>query len=205
VNPKQVVRDGYDQLGERYRPDTAASSEPRRWFLAETLARIPLGGDVLELGCGTGLDAVELAAGRTYTGVDLSPVMLASAAERVPAGRFIEHDLATLEREATSFDAVVALYVLGHLPSSEYRPTFERVHRWLRAGGVFCASFPLAIGDDVEGGWMGVPMFFGGIGRAATEAGLRAAGFELEVSEEWSGPDPDGGTETFLWAIARKL
>jgi hypothetical protein len=47
-------------------------------------------------------------------------------------------------------------------------------------------------------------MFFGGIGRVATETGLRAAGFEPELWQERSGPDPDGGTETFLWVIARK-
>jgi SAM-dependent methyltransferase len=204
MDPKQIVREGYDHLGERYRAAADTASEPRRWFLAEILGRIPQGGDVLELGCGTGLDAVALAEGRTYTGVDLSPVMLASAATRVPAGRFIEHDLADLELDPASYDAVVALYVLGHLPSSEHQPAFEHVYRWLRPGGVFCASFPIGVGDDVENGWRGVPMFFGGIGRAATEAGLRTVGFELELSEERSGPDPDGGTETFLWAIARK-
>lgn len=204
MDPKQIVREGYDRLGERYRPVASSAAEPRRWFLAETLARIPQGGDVVELGCGTGRDAIELAEGHAYTGVDLSPVMLAGAAARVPTGRFIEHDVATLELDAASFDAVVALYALGHLPSAEHQPLFERVHGWLRPGGVFCASFPVGIGDDVEDRWMGVPMFFGGIGRAATEAGLRTAGFELELSEERSGPDPDGGTETFLWAIARK-
>jgi SAM-dependent methyltransferase len=204
VNPKRIVREGYNRLGERYRPASASGSGPRRWFLTETLGRIPEGRDVLELGCGTGLDAVELAEGRSYTGVDLSPIMLASAAARVPMGRFLEHDLATLELDPASFDAVVALYVFGHLPSSEHQPAFERVHGWLRPGGVFCASFPLGVGDDLEDAWMGVPMFFGGIGRVATETGLRAAGFEPELSQERSGPDPDGGTETFLWVIARK-
>jgi len=205
MNPKQIVRDGYDRLGERYRPQAdETGSGARRWFLAMTLARIPAGSDVLELGCGAGLDAVELAEGRRYTGVDISPTMLSLAAERVPSGTFIEHDLTTLDLEAGSFDAVVSLYVFGHLPAAEHRPTFQRVFRWLRPGGVFCASFPVGIGDDVEHDWIGVPMFFGGIGRNATEAGLRDAGFELLLAEERSDPDPAGGTETFLWMIARR-
>jgi hypothetical protein len=47
-------------------------------------------------------------------------------------------------------------------------------------------------------------MFFGGIGREATEEGLRAAGFELELAEMRESPDPDGGIEAFLWVIARR-
>jgi hypothetical protein len=69
---------------------------------------------------------------------------------------------------------------------------------------VFCASFPLTPGDDVEVDWLGVPMFFGGIGREATEQGLRAAGFELELAEVRENPDPVGGTESFFWVIARR-
>ena len=47
-------------------------------------------------------------------------------------------------------------------------------------------------------------MFFGGIGREATEQGLRDAGFELELSEVRENPDPSGGIESFLWVIARR-
>jgi SAM-dependent methyltransferase len=202
--PKRVVRDGYDRLGERYRVASNDAEGPRAWFMAETLARIPTGADVLELGCGPGVEAVRLAEGRRYTGVDLSPTMVAAAAGRVPRGTFLEHDLTTLELPAGSFDAVVALYVFGHLPAAEHRPTFARIHGWLRPGGVLCASFPLGAADDVEDDWLGVPMFFGGIGREATEDALHKAGFELEMIEERSGPDPEGGLETFLWAVARR-
>jgi hypothetical protein len=69
---------------------------------------------------------------------------------------------------------------------------------------MFCASFRAPPADDVEDGWLGVPMFFGGIGREATEQGLRDAGFELELSEVREDPDPSDGTESFLWVIARR-
>jgi SAM-dependent methyltransferase len=203
-DPKRIVREGYDLLGERYRDASDGVDGVRAWFLAEMLERIPTGADILELGCGPGVDAVRLAEGRRYTGVDLSPTMVAAASGRVPNGTFLEHDLTTLELAAGSFDAVVALYVFGHLPAAEHRPTFERIHGWLRPSGVLCASFPLGTDDDVEEDWLGVPMFFGGIGREATEAALRGSGFELELVEERSGLDPAGGTETFLWAVARR-
>ena len=102
--------------------------------------------------------------------------MLALARERAPSGTFLEHDLTTLELPDASFDAVVSLYVFGHVPAAEHRSTYGRVASWLRAGGVFIANFPLTPGDDVEADWLGVPMFFGGIGREATEQGLREPG-----------------------------
>jgi SAM-dependent methyltransferase len=204
-DPKRVVRDGYDALGDGYRPiDEARAHESRAWFLERTLARVPAGAEVLELGCGPGRDAIAIADGRRYTGVDLSPKMLALARERVPSGTFIEGDLTTVELPGAAFDAVVSLYVFGHVPAEEHLPAYRRVASWLRADGVFCASFPLSPGDDLEDDWLGVPMFFGGIGRDATERGLEDAGFELELAEVRENTDPSGGTESFLWVIARR-
>jgi SAM-dependent methyltransferase len=204
-DPKQVVRDGYDRLGDAYRPaDQAAAADARGRFLGQAFACIPSNTEVLELGCGPGWDAVSLADRRRYTGVDISTTMLALARERVPSGTFVEGDLTTLDLPENAFDAVVSLYVFGHIPAAEHLPTYRRVASWLRPDGVFCASFPLTPGDDVEDDWRGVPMFFGGIGREATEQGLRAAGFDLELSEVRENPDPSGGIESFLWVIARR-
>jgi SAM-dependent methyltransferase len=204
-DPKQVVRDGYDRLGDAYRPaDQAAAADARGRFLGEAFAHIPSNTDVLELGCGPGWDAVSLADRRRYTGVDISTTMLALARERVPSGTFVEGDLTTIDLPENAFDAVVSLYVFGHIPAAEHLPTYRRVASWLRPDGVFCASFPLTPGDDVEDDWRGVPIFFGGVGREATEQGLRAAGFDLELSEVRENPDPSGGIESFLWVIARR-
>jgi SAM-dependent methyltransferase len=204
-DPKRIVREGYDRLGDAYRPEAeGTAAEARGWFLGETLSRIATDADVLELGCGPGWDARSLARGRRYVGVDLSPTMIALAKERVPSGTFLEGDLARIHLPSRSFDAVVALYVMGHIPSDEHRPVYRRIASWLRTGAVFCASFPLSPGDDVEDDWLGVPMFFGGVGREMTEKGLIDAGFVIELAEERDDADPEGGTERFLWVIARR-
>jgi ubiquinone/menaquinone biosynthesis C-methylase UbiE len=205
-DPKQIVANGYDRIGGAYRPwSDAGDRGVRRRFLSETLARIPPGSDVLELGCGAGIDAAALAEDRRYTGVDLSPVMLSLARERVPSGEFLHHDFTSLEMPEGSFDAVVALYAFGHVPGAEHVPTFARVFRWLRPGGVFCSSFPSGDdGDAIQEDWLGVPMFFGGIGREATEAALLEIGFRLEISEVIEEVEEDRATVAFLWVIARK-
>jgi SAM-dependent methyltransferase len=205
MDPKRIVEEGYDRIGERYREWSAASGgEVRRWFLGEVLSRLPAGARVIELGCGPGVDAVALAEGRRYTGVDLSSVMIATARHRVPSGAFVKADLSSLRLLPSTFDAVVALYVFGHLPGAEHAAAIERAFTWLVPGGIFCASFPMgsdpgAIQDD----FIGVPMFFGGIGREATEEALRRSGFRNELKEVKQ-EEEDGVTASFLWIVARK-
>lgn len=198
------MADGYDRIAEDYRPwSDARGSGARRRFLTESLALIPPGSDVLELGCGPGVDATRLSEGRRYTGIDLSPVMLSLAQERVPSGSFLLRDLASLDMPIESLDGVVAFYLFSHLPASEHVPAFARIFRWLRPGGVFCSSFPSGQGDGVQEDFIGVPMFFGGIGHAATEASLLEIGFSIERSELEQEVKEDSSV-AFLWVIARK-
>ena len=88
MDPKQIVADGYDQMGHEF--DAWNSERPRevrRWFLGEVLARLGEGSTVLELGCGPGTDTGELSSGRRYVGVDLSRVQLSIARQRVLVSR----------------------------------------------------------------------------------------------------------------------
>jgi SAM-dependent methyltransferase len=71
MDPKRVVADGYDRMGQAFSAwNSERSPEARRWFLGEVLSRLGYGSDVLELGCGPGTDAEELSAGRRYLGND---------------------------------------------------------------------------------------------------------------------------------------
>ena len=54
-SPQAIVADGYDVIAERYLAWSGARpSGPRRAALELALAAIPLGAEVLELGCGSG-------------------------------------------------------------------------------------------------------------------------------------------------------
>lgn len=87
--------------------------------LVSTLRRelaITRGKRVLDLGCGTGLYASALTnLGIRYTGVDVSPIALAQARARCPAGQFIQSDILNLHLPSRHFDAVMAIDVLCHL------------------------------------------------------------------------------------------
>src|SRR2546430_655968 len=93
-DPKRIIETGYDRIGERYRPwsENVMPDDVRGEYLGEVLARLPEDADVLELGCGPGADAIHLARGRHYVGVDLSSVQLDFARAHVPDGTFLHAD-----------------------------------------------------------------------------------------------------------------
>ncbi len=112
------------------------------------LALLPKGGSILELGCGAGNHAAEmLAAGFSLRATDGSPEMAALASRRlghpVEAMRFDELD------ECEAHDGVWASACLLHVPRDELAGVLGRIHRALKPGGVFYASYKIG---DGEGG-----------------------------------------------------
>jgi SAM-dependent methyltransferase len=205
-DPGRIIADGYDRMGPRFAAWNATQSqEGRRWFLGEVLARLPEGSTVLELGCGPGTDAGELSAGRRYVGVDLSPVQVSIARERVPRGAFVVGDLASIAFRQASFDAVVAFYVFNHVPLGEVRTAVAAAFAWLRPGGyLMLAGVPTMADDDRVEEWLEVPMFFAGIEPGLHARALRYVGFELELCEVRFATQASWGLSEPLWVIARK-
>ena len=135
-DPREIVRRGYDALSYRYRADDAGEGHYAAW-LAALRQRVPAGGAVLDLGCGAGVPVARALAADGYevTGVDVSEVQIRRARRLVPRARFLRADATRVELPAGSFDAVVCLYTLIHLPLDEQPPLLGRVAGWLRAGG----------------------------------------------------------------------
>ncbi len=125
-----------------------------RPFLDEQLPDLP-GARVLDLGCGHGWLAGELAArGADAVGVDGSAALLDRARTEHPGVRFLEADLVQglpAGLVAEGFDAVVAHMVVMDVP--ELSALFADVARALAPGGVFVASLlhPAYFSHDVDG------------------------------------------------------
>jgi 2-polyprenyl-3-methyl-5-hydroxy-6-metoxy-1,4-benzoquinol methylase len=83
------------------------------------LAGVGDGDRVLDVATGTGSVAAAAASrGAEVTGVDISEEMLELARRRVPQGRFLAADAEELE-VGERFDAVIAGFLLNHLPNPE--------------------------------------------------------------------------------------
>lgn len=206
MDPKRMVREGYDRLGDRLGAlGSEASRQTRARYLGELLASVPAGARVLELGCGTGARSTpELAARFRLVGVDISPVSLAAARRNLPDAAFVCADMATLGFRPESFDAVAAFYSIIHLPREEHATLFGAIASWLKPGGRFVASLGARDNPDgTEADWLGVPMYWSHFDSATNlrlleEAGLRVLSAQEETQLELGEP------ATHLWIVAEK-
>jgi SAM-dependent methyltransferase len=203
---KEVVATGYDAMGGEYLGWSARSSDPGRdRLLPELIARLPDGADVLDLGCGAGIPSTQLLVERfRVTGVDISAAQLAAARRNVPDATFLQADLASVDFPAASFDGVVALYSISHVPREDHAALFGRLAGWLRSGGLFLASLGARDSPDWQGEWIGGrQMFFSSFDDAANRQLVRSAGFELLIDEVIEISEPEGPVP-FLWLLARR-
>jgi cyclopropane fatty-acyl-phospholipid synthase-like methyltransferase len=204
TQPFDVVRAGYDTIGSRYREWSAASAVRLRW-VARLLDELPPDSLVVDLGCGPGEPATRLLAERhRVIGVDASLVQLSLARESAPTAMLVQADMTCFALRSSSVDAVASFYALGHVPSHRHAPLFASVAGWLRPGGVLLASTPLHAGNDTEPNWLGVPMFFGGIGEQATRHAVHQAGLRLETLKTVEEDEGAGHLVRFHWIVARK-
>jgi cyclopropane fatty-acyl-phospholipid synthase-like methyltransferase len=202
--PFEVVRAGYDRIGDRYR-DWSHGSPVRLHWVQRLLDELSPRSVVVDLGCGPGEPATRLLAEQhRVLGVDGSNVQLRLAQQAAPTAQFVRADMTRLQLHPGSVDAVASFYALGHLPSREHSPLFAAISQWLRPGGLLLTSAPLTPGDDHDSAWLGVPMFFGGIGQDATRHALDAAGLVIESWDVVGEDEGEGRIVTFLWLIARK-
>jgi SAM-dependent methyltransferase len=93
------------------------------------------GARVLDLGCGAGLLALLKRKGCVLAGVDLS-AECARAARANGYDHACRADLGRLPFADSSFDYVVSLDVLGHVPFDEKESVVTEIARVLRPGGV---------------------------------------------------------------------
>lgn len=106
--------------------------------------------EVLDVGCGTGLELEGILArmpNAAVTGIDLSGEMLARLREkyegRARALRLIQASYLSADLGERQYDYVVAVMTLHHLLPETRQRLYERIRRALKPGGVY-----------VEGDWV---------------------------------------------------
>jgi len=91
--------------------------------------------DIIDVGCGAGWLCERLTAFGRVTGTDLATDVVARAAQRLPAARFVAGDFMALDFAAQSFDVVTSLEVLPHVV--DQAAFLEKIAGLLRPGGYF--------------------------------------------------------------------
>jgi SAM-dependent methyltransferase len=101
--------------------------------------RLPARARILDAGCGSGRNMVELARHGQVTGIELSPTSLALARER-HVGEAVEGSITELPFPADSFDLAVCLDVIEHL--ADDRSALRELRRVVTPGGVLVVTVP---------------------------------------------------------------
>ena len=127
--------DGY----EEHQLTCIESAEEFYPFTAKCLPQTE-GANVLDLGCGTGLELgyyFETAPTAKVTGIDLAPAMLLVLHEKFPgkALTLIAGSYFDVPFEENAFDAAVSVESLHHFTREEKIPLYEKLWRALKPGG----------------------------------------------------------------------
>ncbi len=136
-----IDRDGVAKAYARWAPiyDLVFGAVFEKGRRASIAAADRVGGRVLDVGVGTGLSLSDYARTTRLCGVDLSEPMLRKAQERVKALNLTNVEtLAVMDAKIlafadSSFDAVVAQYVITAVPDPE--STLDDFVRVLKSGG----------------------------------------------------------------------
>lgn len=176
-----------------------AGRAPAPQLLAFMAALAP-GATVLELGSGSGRDAAAmLARGLDIQPSDASPELAAQSERRL--GRPVRIMRFDELADESAYDGVWASASLLHAPASELTGDLARIHRALRPGGLFVASFKAGTGEgrDRFGRYYNYP-------DAATllDHYRRAAPWISVTLQKVEGSGYDKKPTEWLWVTARR-
>jgi ubiquinone/menaquinone biosynthesis C-methylase UbiE len=138
--PGSTTREAYERLAPAYDILTADYHHDRWLAVLEALAREHglSGHSLLDVACGTGKSFLPLLArGYRVVACDISPAMLARAAEKAPQARLVQADMRTLGRLG-AFDLVTCLddalnYLVDH---AELEAALAGIRRNLQPEGI---------------------------------------------------------------------
>lgn len=206
LDPKQVVREGYDTIALEYAAwAKSRDSQARKRHTMVLLNALTPGSKVLDLGCGTGEPTTKALAARfEVTGVDISSRSIVLARQNVPRARFVEGDMTAVDFAEGYFDGVAAFYSLIHVPQEEKPRLVRKIAHWLRPGGFLVATMGTQdIKTDFARDFMGAPMYWSSFDSKTNRVMVSNAGLVV-VNAELIEEEEHGESVTFWWVVAQK-
>ena len=198
----------WDRVADRYAKKPVADEASYQHKLKVTRQYLRPSMRVLEFGCGTGSTAITHAPYvKHILATDISSRMIEIARDKARKANvanvtFEQATIEGLDVAERSMDAVLGLSILHLLEDKD--AAIAKVHRMLKADGVFVTSTP-CIGDFMPwfnligplGRLFGVMPYVNVFKREDLEASLNAAGFDIDHA--WQ---PDRKAAVFI--VARK-
>ncbi len=194
----KVVEKSYDKMGETYH--NFRDNDKFIQQLERFSALLPRSGKVLDAGSGVGRPTSEFLAKKGFDviGVDISNKMVQLATANVPEARFYQRNILTLEFPDDSFDGIICVYTLWHIPRSDHAAIIQNFHRMLKEDGILVLNTGTYESEGMSD-FFGQPMLWSTNNPKKTLGAVKDLGFEIV----FEGRLKLGGERQY-WIFARK-
>jgi ubiquinone/menaquinone biosynthesis C-methylase UbiE len=193
------VEEGYDKMGETYH--NFRDNEKFKFELEQFSELLPPSGQVLDAGCGVGRPTSEFLVkeGFKVTGIDISNRMIDLAKENVPQAKFYKKNILTLDFPDDSFDGIICVYTLWHIPRNDHITIIQNFHRMLKDNGILVLNTGIYESDGISQ-FFGEPMLWSTNNPKKTLEAVKDLGFEII----FEGVLKLGGERQY-WIFAKKV
>lgn len=177
TDDRRTIRNAYDNIAEAH-DDARAGTAPEMPLVHDLVDDLASDAHVLDAGCGAG-DPIGafLTEHVRATGLDFSRGQLELARNRAPGMSLLQGDLTELPFDEGTFDALVSIYAVIHVPWDRHEKCFREFHRVCIDGAPILVTVGTSDWSGSQDDWMGW-------------------GAEMH----WDIPGPDRTTDLLEWA-----
>ena len=193
-----IVENGYNKIAKRF--DSFRKQFDTRDELLQFASALPVGANVLDAGCGTGIPSAKYLATRGFniTCIDSSSKMLELARQNVPTANFSLMDLTSISFRPRAFDGIIALYSVIHVARENHSIVFKSFHSVLKPHGLILLTAGSSSWEGTDK-FLGADMYWSHYGPRKTKSLLTEAGFKILF-----GKNVSSRGERHHWILAEK-
>lgn len=169
----------YERHAEAWDRDRIADLILEREWMERFVALLPVGGSVLDMGCGSGQPIARhlLERGFAVVGVDSAPTLISKCRSRLPKAEWIVADMRTLSINRR-FEGLIAWDSFFHLSHEDQRAMFG-VFREHAAGGAPLLFTTGARHGEAIGSYQGESLYHASLSPAEYRTLLESYGFRV--------------------------
>lgn len=178
MNIFKTVEESYDKMGETYH--NFRNNEKFNTELVKFTELLPSSAQVLDAGCGVGTPVSQFLVRKGFqvTGVDISKKMIDLAKENVPEATFYHRNILTLDFPNDSFEGIICIYTLWHIPRTNHSSILENFHRMLKDNGILVLNTGIYESEGMSE-FFGEPMLWSTNNPKKTLAFVKEMGFDI--------------------------
>jgi len=168
-------------------------------WLERFAATLPVGGSVLDIGCGHGhpIASALLDRGFRVTGLDTSEELIAHARKNLPEGEWLIGDMRALDFDRR-FDGIIAWCSLFHLTPGDQREALPGLLHCGAAGATVLFNTGAA-GGEAMGHWRGEDLYHASLSLEAYRSLLEDEGYIIASDSH----EPQAAANTRVWLARR--